>query len=83
MPAQPHMAGPSLPAGGSAVSGHHVGIVSALLIFVGATLIVVVGVIVTDAVDRWWILVPVMIVVFAVAGAVFTVISWMLDDMGE
>jgi hypothetical protein len=77
------MAGAPLPTGGSSPSVHHVGIVSALLVFVASTLIVVVGVIVTDAVDRWWILVPVMLVVFVVAFGVFTVISWMLADMGE
>jgi hypothetical protein len=70
-------------AGGAGPPVHHVGIVSALLVFVAATLIVVVGVIVTDAVDRWWILVPVMLVVFAVAAGVFTVITWMLADMGD
>lgn len=42
MPAQPHMAGAPLPTGGSSPSVHHVGIVSALLVFVASTLIVVV-----------------------------------------
>jgi hypothetical protein len=33
MPAQPHMAGAPLPTGGSSPSVHHVGMVSALLVF--------------------------------------------------
>jgi hypothetical protein len=70
-------------AGGAPAPAHHVGIVGALLMFVAATLVVVVGVIATDAVDRWWILVPVMLVVLAVAGGVFTIITWMLADMGD
>ena|SRR5689334_13234575 len=54
-----------------------------LWIFFFATLAIVGGVILANAVDRWWILVPVMCVFFASAFGVLLSIVRQLRDDGE
>jgi hypothetical protein len=57
--------------------------ISLLLIFTAATLLIVALVCVVGSVDRWWILIPVMAVDFAVTGAVLAVMVRLLDDGSE
>ena len=53
----------------------------ALMVFVAAVLIVVAAVVVTGAVDRWWVLVPVMLADFAATfGVIFTINRLLRDD---
>jgi hypothetical protein len=54
-----------------------------LWVFLVACLTIVGAVKVTDAVDRWWILVPVMAVFFSATFAVLATIMWQLRDNGE
>jgi hypothetical protein len=54
--------------------------VDLMLIFVAATLLMVVAVAVVTVVDRWWVLVPVMLVDFAATFAVLTSITSLLGD---
>jgi hypothetical protein len=57
--------------------------VGLLLAFVTATLVMVVAVAIVAVVDRWWVLVPVMLVDFAVTYAVIAMIARLLCDDGE
>ena len=58
--------------------------VGALLgVFVAATLVMVAAVIVVGSVDRWWVVVPVMLVDFATTCGVVTYIMRLLADDGE
>ena len=57
--------------------------IDALVIFVVAALLVVGAVVVADAVDQWWVLVPVMVVDFAAAFGVLVTINHLLADDGE
>ena len=57
--------------------------ISLLAIFTAATLLIVALVCVVGSVDRWWILIPVMAVDFAVTGAVLAVMVRLLDDGSE
>jgi hypothetical protein len=54
--------------------------ISLLAIFTAATLLIVALVCLVGSVDRWWILIPVMAVDFAVTGAVLAVMVRLLDD---
>jgi hypothetical protein len=54
-----------------------------LIIFVAAILLMVVAVVAAGAVDRWWVLAPVMLVDFAVVFGVIVTISRLLDDDGD
>jgi hypothetical protein len=54
-----------------------------LSVFLAATLVMVVAVIVVGTVDRWWVLVPVMLVDFAITFGVIAYIAHMLVDDGE
>jgi hypothetical protein len=54
--------------------------ISLLTIFTAATLLIVALVCIVGSVDRWWILIPVMAVDFAVTGAVLAVMVRLLDD---
>lgn len=54
-----------------------------LWVFLIASLAIVGAVTVTGAVDRWWILVPVMGVFFTATFAVLATIMWQLRDNGE
>jgi hypothetical protein len=57
--------------------------VGLLLIFVAATMVMVVAVAIVAIVDRWWVLVPVMLVDFAVTYALIAMIARLLRDDGE
>lgn len=57
--------------------------VSLMVTFVTATLVMVVVVAVTGAVDRFWVLVPVMLVDFAVTFTVLASITRLLHDDGD
>lgn len=57
--------------------------VSMLLVFTAATLLMVVAVTVVAIVDRWWVLVPVMLVDFAATCGVIVCITRLLADDGE
>jgi hypothetical protein len=63
--------------------GRRIDGLGSLWVFFGATLAIVGGVIVANAVDRWWILVPVMCVFFASAFGVLLSIMRQLRDDGE
>ena len=54
--------------------------ISLLTIFTTAALLIVALVCVVGSVDRWWILIPVMAVDFAVTGAVLAMMVRLLDD---
>jgi hypothetical protein len=54
-----------------------------LIIFTAAVLVIVVAVVVAGAVDRWWILAPVMLVDFAVVFGVIATINHLLADDGD
>jgi hypothetical protein len=54
-----------------------------LLVFVAATLVMVAAVIVVGIVERWWVLVPVMLVDFATTFGVVAYIMRLLADDGE
>jgi hypothetical protein len=54
--------------------------VSLLVIFTGATLLIVALVCLVAGVDRWWILIPVMAVDLSVTGAVVAVMARLLND---
>lgn len=56
---------------------------SALVVFVAAILLVVAAVVVAGAVDRLWVLVPAMVVDFAVTFGVVLTINRLLGDDGE
>lgn len=57
--------------------------VGLLLVFVAATLVMVGAVIAAAAVNRWWVLVPVMCVDLAATFGVFEIIARLLRDDGE
>ena len=57
--------------------------ISLLTIFTAAALLIVALVCVVGSVDRWWILIPVMAVDFAVTGAVLAMMVRLLDDDSE
>jgi hypothetical protein len=82
MPAAPaapqRRAPPPRPDGGRRIDG-----LRPLWVFLVASLAIVGGVWVTGAVDRWWILVPVMGVFFSATFAVLATIMWQLRDNGE
>jgi hypothetical protein len=59
------------------------GVGQLLSVFLAATLVMVVAVIVVGTVDRWWVLVPVMLVDFAVTFGVIAYIARLLVDDGE
>jgi hypothetical protein len=52
-------------------------------VFVAATLVMVTAVIAVGIVDRWWVLVPVMLVDFATTFGVVAYIMQLLADDGE
>jgi hypothetical protein len=54
-----------------------------LLVFVSATLIMVLAVALLTVVDDWWVLAPVMLVDFAVTFAVIGTIAHLLRDDDE
>jgi hypothetical protein len=54
-----------------------------LSVFLAATLVMVTAVIIVGIVDRWWVLVPVMVVDVATTFAVVAYIARMLADDGE
>ncbi len=54
--------------------------ISLLAIFTATALLIVALVCLVGSVDRWWILIPVMVVHFVVTGAVLTVTVRLLDD---
>jgi hypothetical protein len=56
---------------------------TSLWVFLIATMAIVGGVIAANAVDSWWILVPVMLVFFASTFGVLATIMWQLRDDGE
>ena len=56
---------------------------TSLWVFLIATMAIVAGVIATNAVDSWWILVPVMLVFFVSTFGVLATIMWQLRDDGE
>jgi len=51
-----------------------------LAAFTVAVLLIVVLAVVVGAIDRWWILIPVMAVDFAVTAAVLVMVARLLDD---
>jgi hypothetical protein len=57
--------------------------ISLLTIFTAAALLIVALVCVVGSVNRWWILIPVMAVDFAVTGAVLAMMVRLLDDDSE
>ena len=59
------------------------GVGQLLSVFLAATLVMVVAVIVVGTVDGWWVLVPVMLVDFATTFGVVAYIARMLVDDGE
>lgn len=59
------------------------GVGQLLSVFLAATLVMVVAVIVVGIVDRWWVLVPVMLVDFATTFGVVAYIARLLTDDGE
>jgi len=71
-------AAPARPDGGRRIDG-----LRPLWVFLIASLAIVAAVTVTGAVDRWWILVPVMGVFFTATIAVLATIMWQLRDNGE
>lgn len=54
-----------------------------LLVFLAATLVMVAAVTAIGLVDRWWVLVPVMLVDFAATFSVLAGITRLLADDGE
>jgi hypothetical protein len=54
--------------------------ISLLAIFTAATLLIVALVCLVGGVDRWWILIPVMVIDFAVTGVVIAVMVRLLDE---
>lgn len=56
---------------------------TSLWVFLIATTAIVGGVIAANAVDSWWILIPVMLVFFASTFGVLATIMWQLRDDGE
>ena len=54
--------------------------IAAFIVFVAAVLLVVVAVVVAGAVDRWWVLGPVMLADFGVVFAVIGTINRLLGD---
>ena len=59
------------------------GVGQLLSVFLAATLVMVTAVIVVGIVDRWWVLVPVMLVDFATTFGVVAYIARLLADDGE
>jgi hypothetical protein len=59
------------------------GVGQLLSVFLAATLVMVAAVIVVGIVDRWWVLVPVMLVDFTTTFGVVAYIAHMLADDGE
>jgi hypothetical protein len=59
------------------------GVGALLFVFVAATLVMVTAVIAVGIVDRWWVLVPVMLVDFATTFGVVAYIMRLLADDGE
>jgi hypothetical protein len=54
-----------------------------MFVFVAATLVMVAAVIAVGIVGRWWVLVPVMLVDFAITFGVVAYIMWLLGDNGD
>jgi hypothetical protein len=54
-----------------------------LLLFLGATSVMVVDVVVASAVDRWWVLIPAFVVLLLMTLVVFTGIMRLLADGAE
>jgi hypothetical protein len=59
------------------------GVGQLLSVFLAATLVMVTAVIVVGIVDRWWVLVPVMLVDFATTFGVVAYLARLLADDGE
>jgi hypothetical protein len=59
------------------------GVSGLMSVFVAATLVMVTAVIAVGIVDRWWVLVPVMLVDFATTFGVVAYIMRLLADDGE
>jgi hypothetical protein len=57
--------------------------IAAFIAFFAAVLVIVVAVVVAGAVDRWWVLAPVMLVDFAVVFGVISIINHLLADDGD
>ena len=57
--------------------------IAALIIFTAAVLVIVAAVVVAGAVNRWWILAPVMLVDFTVVFGVIATINHLLADDGD
>ncbi|HWK26472.1 MAG TPA: hypothetical protein VNS09_07920 [Solirubrobacter sp.] len=55
----------------------------ALMMFLGAVLLVVIAVVVVGAVDRWWVLAPVMFIDFGATASVLRMIGRLLSDDGD
>lgn len=69
-----------IPESDDATAGGDPGL-GALIVFTAAVLVVVVAVVAVGAVDRWWVLVPVMLADFAVTfGVIFTINRLLRDD---
>jgi hypothetical protein len=52
-------------------------------VFLAATLVMVAAIIVVGIADRWWVLVPVMLVDFAITFGVMSYVVRLLGDDGE
>lgn len=57
--------------------------IAAFIAFFAAVLVIVVAVVVAGAVDRWWVLAPVMLVDFTVVFGVMAAINHLLADDGD
>jgi hypothetical protein len=78
--AAPVSAAPESPVRGRFAGGSVGGL---MFVFVAATLVMVTAVIAVGIVDRWWVLVPVMLVDFATTFGVVAYIMQLLADDGE
>jgi len=78
--AAPVSAAPDFPVRGRFPGGSVGGL---MFVFVAATLVMVTAVIAVGIVDRWWVLVPVMLVDFATTFGVVAYIMRLLADDGE
>jgi hypothetical protein len=76
-PAEGHLS----PVRGRQFAGDSAG--SLLCVFLAATLVMVAAVIVVGIADRWWVLVPVMLVDFAITFGLMSYVVRLLGDDGE
>lgn len=70
-----------MPVPGRQFAGDSAG--SLLCVFLAATLVMVAAVIVVGIADRWWVLVPMMLVDFAATFGVMTYVLRLLGDDGD